>query len=282
MIPENKVDPRNYPIKETRIVDGVCTLSIGVGLLDPALIRIIRQYSTDLVTYDLTGLSNKLSMKIFSLLNTNQSRTFVVGLQCNIVGDIRNIICTSLNSRNSVGGRSRIRTPGVNKYILSPIRDTDSKFLSCTGIIEKFNTHVHVSVTQERNMYSSCIEKVGVKSILSNIVKEFDSSGQENLTNTVLSESPKFKCLGHPTVETADIQNINFATSTREKSLNGMGRGNERYDRLGYTHEFESMSETTAYRNHIMNSELQTREVFVWETWIPENIQRTLPTDIVT
>ena len=42
------------------------------------------------------------------------------------------------------------------------------------------------------------------------------------------------------------------------------------------------MSETTAYRNHINNSELETREVFERETWSPENIQRILPTDMVT
>ena len=42
------------------------------------------------------------------------------------------------------------------------------------------------------------------------------------------------------------------------------------------------MSETTAYRNHIKNSEIETREGFEWETLSPENIQRTLPMNIVT
>ena len=78
------------------------------------------------------------------------------------------------------------------------------------------------------------------------------------------------------------IRNINFSTSTRVKSLNGLRRDTERYDILGYTYDFETMSETTAYRNHIKNSELETREVFERETWRPENIQRTLPTVIVT
>ena len=53
-------------------------------------------------------------------------------------------------------------------------------------------------------------------------------------------------------------------------------------DRLGQTHDFETMSETTAYRNHINNSKIETREVFEWETSSTENIQRTLPTYIVT
>ena len=37
-------------------------------------------------------------------------------------------------------------------------------------------------------------------------------------------------------------------------------------DRLEYTHDFETMSKTTAYRNHIKNSELETIEVFEQET----------------
>ena len=56
----------------------------------------------------------------------------------------------------------------------------------------------------------------------------------------------------------------------------------ERGDRLGYTHDFETVSKTTAYRNHINNSEIVTREVFERETSSPQNIQRTLPTNIVT
>ena len=41
------------------------------------------------------------------------------------------------------------------------------------------------------------------------------------------------------------------------------------------------MSETAAYRNHIKNSEIETREVFERETSSPENIQRTLPINIM-
>ena len=106
----------------------------------------------------------------------------------------------SLDSRNSVGNNSRMVTPGLNKYIFSPSRDTTSSLLSCTGNIEPFNTHVHGSATQESNLNSSCIEEVVVKSILYEIVKEFESSVRVNLANSVLSESPKFKNLGHRTV----------------------------------------------------------------------------------
>ena len=50
----------------------------------------------------------------------------------------------------------------------------------------------------------------------------------------------------------------------------------------GTNNYFETMNETTAYRNHIKNNEIETREVFERETLSPKNIQRTLPTDIVT
>ena len=190
----------------------------------------------------------------------------MIGLQYESVGSNRNIICTSLDSRNITGNHSSIVTPGVNKDVFSPRSDTTSNLLSCTGRIKKFDNHVHGSATQERNLESSCIEEVSVKSILPEIVEESDSSGRMSLANYVLSERQKFISLGHLTVETADIRNIDFSTSTRANILNGLLRDTERDDRLGYTHNFETMSETTAYCNHINNSELETREVFERET----------------
>ena len=47
-------------------------------------------------------------------------------------------------------------------------------------------------------------------------------------------------------------------------------------------HDFETMSETSAYCNHINNSEIEARGVFERETSSPENIQRTPPMNIVT
>ena len=206
----------------------------------------------------------------------------MIGSQYESVKGKRKIICTSRDSRKNRGNHSRIGTPGVNKEVLSPRSDTTSNVLSCTDNIKKFDTHVHRSATQERNLESSCIEEVGVKSIFPEIRKEFNSSVQVNLINSVLSESPKFISLGHPTVETAGIPNIDFATSTRAKNCNGSRRGTERDDSLGYTHDFETMSETIAYRNHMKNSEIETREVFEPENSGPGNIKRALPTDIVT
>ena len=74
---------------------------------------------------------------------------------------------------------------------------------------------------------------MGVKSIFPEIGKKPDSSVRVKLTNYVLSKSPRFIRLGHPTVETADIRNIDFSTSTRAKNLKELRRDAERGDRLG-------------------------------------------------
>ena len=103
---------------------------------------------------------------------------------------------------------------------------------------------------------------MGVKSLPDKIVADFDLSIRVNLANSFLSESPKLKSLGIPTANATDIHNLDFPPSTRVKSLNGTRMDNFRYARLGYTHNFVTMSETTAYRNHNKNSELETREFF--------------------
>ena len=128
----------------------------------------------------------------------------------------------------------------------------------------------------------SRIKEVGVKIISPELREEPDPSVRVKFANSVLHESPKFKTLGHPTVETTDIRNLNFVTATRAKNCNGLLGGTERDDRLGYTHYFETMRKTTAYRNHIKNSEIETREFFEGETPSPQNIQQALPTNIVT
>ena len=118
-------------------------------------------------------------------------------------------------------------------------------------------------------MELSCIEEVGLKSIFPEIGNEFNSIVRLNLANSVLSENQKFISLWHPTVETADIRNIDLSTSTRAKNSNGLRRDTERYDRLGYPHDFETMIETIAYRNHIKNSEIETRGFFERKNFEP-------------
>ena len=106
----------------------------------------------DLVTHVFTNSSEQLSIKNLYLLNTFQPKAFVIGSQDESVKGNRNIICTSHDSRISMGNHIRIGTPGVNKYIFSPRSGMTSNLLSCTGSIKKFDTHVHGSATQEKNM----------------------------------------------------------------------------------------------------------------------------------
>ena len=109
-----QVDARNDPIK-THIFDGISTLSIGVGSLDPDVIEIIGQgsipLSMNLVTNVLTNSSEQLFNKNSSRLNTFQSKAFVIGSQDEIVEGNRNIILMSCDSRNRMGIHSRIGTP---------------------------------------------------------------------------------------------------------------------------------------------------------------------------
>ena len=118
---------------------------------------------------------------------------------------------------------------------------------------------------------------MGVKSPPNEIVSDSDPSIQANLANSIIGESPKFINIGLLTFDATGKPNIAFVTSTRAKSLNGMQRDNFKVYWLGYTHDFERVSKTTAYSNHIKNSELETKEVFEQE---PENIPLTRQTDL--
>ena len=110
------------------------------------------------------------------------------------------IICTPSDSRNIRGEHiSSIDTPGVNKDIWSVIHTT-SNVPSCTDNVEKFDTLVHSSTTQERNLEQSCIKEVGVKIIFPELGKDPEPSVRLNLANSVLRESPKFITLGQPSV----------------------------------------------------------------------------------
>ena len=129
--------------------------------------------------------------------------------------------------------------------------------------------HFHSRICDPRKGFEFlCIEKLGVKNVLGEIVPDLDPSKRVNLVNSVLSKSPKFISLGLPAVDATDIHNIYFVSSTRANSLSSMRKDNISPSRLGYTHDFETMSETAAYRNHIKNSKFETREVFERETEI--------------
>ena len=102
---------------------------------------------------------------------------------------------------------SRIDTPGVNKDIWGLI-DTTSNVMSDAEKFKKLNTHVQISTIQERNLESSRIEEMSMKSIFPEPGQKFESSVQVKPSKSVLSESPNFKRLRHTPIETADIRNL--------------------------------------------------------------------------
>ena len=103
---------------------------------------------------------------------------------------------------------------------------------------------------------------MGVKSLPGEIVTDLDPSKLVNLANSLISESKKFIILGLLSIDATSKVNTAFVPSTRAKSLNGTERENFKNGWLTSSHGFERVSETTAYSNHIKNSELETRRGF--------------------
>ena len=181
-----QVDSSNNPIKDTHIVDRINNLSVRVVSIEPDVIEvgIIGQGITQGVINGGTNIGSKLITNVLTnsskilfdtntfQLNTLQSETLVIGPQDESVKSSNRIICTPSDSRNIKGGHiSRIDTPGVNEDIWSVI-NTTSNVLSCMDNVKKFDTINHSSTTQERNLESSKIKEVGVKSVFPEHGKE--------------------------------------------------------------------------------------------------------------
>ena len=106
---------------------------------------------------------------------------------------------------------------------------------------------------------------MGVKNIPGEIVADLDPNKRVNLASSVLSKIPQFINNGLPSFNAKGKPKSAFAPSTKEKSLNGTGMENFKDNWITSSHGFERVSETTAYSNHINNSELETRKVFEQE-----------------
>ena len=101
--------------------------------------------------------------------------------------------------------------------------NTTSNVLSDTKNVEKFDTSVQSSTTQERNMELLRIEEESLKSIFPDLGTKLDSSVQVTLANSVIHESPEFISLGHPPTETADIRNLDYISANKPKNCKGCG-----------------------------------------------------------
>ena len=88
-----------------------------------------------------------------------------------------------------------------------------------------------------------------------------------NLAKSLSIETPKLAHFGHPPIDTSNVGNLlDVIVATIIDNCNGIWRRTTREDRMAHTHDIETTSETTAYRNHIKNSEIETRNVFERET----------------
>ena len=83
---------------------------------------------------------------------------------------------------------------------------------------------------------------MGVKSLPGEIVADLDPSKRVNLANSIISESPKFINIGLLYFDATGKVNIDFAPSTRAKSLNGTWRESFKADWLASRHDFERVS----------------------------------------
>ena len=129
---------------------------IGVGIIGRGITQGVISGRTSIVNNIITDISLDSSKQLFETntfqLNLLQSETLVIGLQDESKKITNMIISTTSDSRKIRGNFiSRIDTPIVNKNVLGVI-DTTSNVMSDAVNVKKFDTHVHFSLTQERNL----------------------------------------------------------------------------------------------------------------------------------
>ena len=103
---------------------------------------------------------------------------------------------------------------------------------------------------------------MGVKSLSDEIVVDLDPRNRVNLASSVLNESLKFINLRPSSFNATGKPNSIFSPSNIGNILNGTERENLNGNWLASRHDFERVSKTRAYSYHIINSELETRQVF--------------------
>ena len=89
-----------------------------------------------------------------------------------------------------------------------------------------------------------------------------------NLANSLSIETPKLVHFGHLPIETDNVGKLlGGIVATRIQKSDKIWKRTYRDDRMAHMHDdIETISETTAYCNHIKNSEIETRKVFEQET----------------
>ena len=76
---------------------------------------------------------------------------------------------------------------------------------SDVGELDKLDTAVQRSLTDERNTASSQIEEGRLESICPKIIKESNSRKRMNLANSLIVETPKLLSFGYPPMEIDNV-----------------------------------------------------------------------------
>ena len=142
----------------------------------------------------------------------------------------------------------------MNKDIWS--RDDTLSVQSDVGELNKLNTAVQRSLTNERNTSTSRIEEGSLKSIFPKIVQESNLNERMNLANYVLIQTQKLVSFRHPPMQTDNVGNpIDYIAATRVMDQDGIRRPADRGVRTTLTHgDVETMSVKLVYRKFIKDS----------------------------
>ena len=100
--------------------------------------------------------------------------------------------------------QSRIFSPGMNEDISSR-DDVRSTIQNDVGKADKLDATVERSPTDEWNTASSQIEEGTPEVIFRKFVKQFDSSEQMNLANSLRVQTPELVSFRHPPVQTENV-----------------------------------------------------------------------------
>ena len=142
----------------------------------------------------------------------------------------------------------------MNKDICS--RDDALSVRSDVSKLDKLNTAVQKSSTDESNTASSQIEEGSLENICPKIVEESNLSERMNLANSVLVQTPKLVSFRHPPMQTDNVGNpIDSIAATRVMDQYRIRRPTDRDVRLTLTHgDVETISGKLVYRKFIKDS----------------------------
>ena len=222
--------------------------------------------SSNVITHVLTESSKMILKSDSSPFNPLKSKTLVIVPLTEPFLTCDRYVRASSEIGYSRPEHGRIGTPFMNKNIWSG--DDNFSVRSDVDKVDKIDTAVQRSSTDERNTASSQIEESSLEIICPKIIKESNSSERMNLANSLSIETPNLVSFGHPPMQTDNVGHpIDGIVANKVVDQNRICSSTYRDDRMVRTHDdIETISEKLAYYKHIRYSEFETREVLERET----------------